>query len=153
MNFEVNLWRFAGIYVLTWAGVTAVAIALLIGFGFELSNSATAMIPALIAAQDAGRKYYNTYGSLPDSGFAWSASFKMTLVEITITLPLAGVFGLAVFADEADASPMTFYAILAGVLAFVYFAGFLFKRYIFMAGAKSASKQQRKQDAATAMTR
>ncbi|EEE43311.1 ABZJ_00895 family protein [Roseibium alexandrii] len=137
MHPEINLIRFAVIYVSVLIGTFVLSTAVLIAADIDIS-SGTQFLPVIAATLDAGHRYFKKYQSLPESGFAWSAAFKMTVVEIIISVPVA--FAFILLATEIDFFSGFFIAIFLGALAFVFLVSFLFKRFLFMSAAKGAQK-------------
>ncbi|MGS4884593.1 ABZJ_00895 family protein [Roseibium sp. MB-4] len=144
MHPEVNLIRFAFIYVSVLIGTFVLGAAVLIAADIDIS-SGTQFLPIIAATLDAGHWYFKKYQSLPDSGFAWSAAFKMTIVEIIVFVPVA--FVVILLATEIDFFSGFYIAIFLGVLAVVFLVSFLFKRFLFMSAAKGAQKAFLKRNA------
>ncbi len=109
--------------------------------GISVNGSVNQIVAVVGAASDAGQRFYKTYQVVPESGFAWRASFQMTLVELTVSMAIAGLFfwyllSQGEFANELGPLMM----ILVPLMVFLFAISLLAKRFAFVGGARRAEK-------------
>lgn len=137
MNYSVSLLRFLGIYILITGSVGLVHVVLVSFAGITLPFSATSMIAPIGATWDAANQFSKKYRTLPPSGFAWSATFKMTLIELSMGLAVIAVF---FFGTIPSGDRMIVGTSLLGETLLVGLFLWLLKRFLFVLFIKNLIK-------------
>ncbi|MHA7776898.1 ABZJ_00895 family protein [Roseibium sp. M-1] len=148
MQQSVGLVRFAVVFTVSLFAMAIVTTLLEYFTGINVSGTINQIIAVYAAASDAGQRFYKTYEIVPDSGFAWSAAFQMTLVEVAISLVLGGLFLLLLLSQgelpDRIGSMMIF---IATLMLFVFAISLVAKRFVFRSSARQAEKAHLKQQA------
>jgi len=138
---SVGLIRFALVFTGLLILMAILSVALEYFTGYSVSGTINQIVAVMGAATDAGQRFYKTYETVPDSGFAWRASFQMTLVEIAIS---AAMFALFVWfllpADELKGGLGSLLTFMAPLMLFVFAISWVAKRFMFVSGARQAEK-------------
>jgi hypothetical protein len=148
MQKSVGLVRFAVVFTGLLIAMAILSAVLEYFTGISVSGSVNQIVAVVCAAMDAGQRYYKKYEAVPDSGFAWRASFQMTLVEIAISAVIFGLF-MALLLSEGETgidlgSLMIF---VVPLLIFVFAVSLVAKRFMFVSGARQAEKVHLKKQA------
>ncbi|ASP34094.1 hypothetical protein CHH27_13265 [Labrenzia sp. VG12] len=121
--------------------MTVVSIVLEIFTGISINGVMSQLVAVMGAATDAGHRFYKNFEIVPDSGFAWSASFQMTLVEGAISLTLGGLFVLFLLASGELGSDLGSFLLFTLLLTIALLAiSWVAKRFMFVSGARQAEK-------------
>ncbi|WP_248158062.1 ABZJ_00895 family protein [Roseibium sediminicola] len=145
MQKSVGLIRFALVFTGYMIAMGIVSLALEYFTGVSLSGTVNQIVSVMGAATDAGQRFYKTYEVVPDAGFAWSASFQMTLVEIAISVVLGGLFIWALVSEGELANGVgPLLTFLVPLMIFMFAISWVLKRYMFVSGARRAEKVQLK---------
>jgi hypothetical protein len=145
---SVGLVRFALVFTGLLIALAIFSVILETLTGFSVSGSVNQIGAVLGASSDAGRHYYKKYEIIPESGFAWRAAFQMTLVELAISVAIAGVFVWFLLSQGELANGLgSLMVIVVPLLIFVFAISLVAKRYMFTSGARHAEKAHlRKQE-------
>jgi hypothetical protein len=109
--------------------------------GITVSGSVNQIAAVMGAATDAGRQFYKRYEAIPDSGFAWRASFQMTLVETVISVFIGGVILWSLFAQSgAGLQVSSLMMLIVPLFIFMFAVSWVAKRYVFRSSARHAEK-------------
>eukprot|EP00903_Cladosiphon_okamuranus_P002133 g2131.t1 len=109
--------------------------------GISINGVMNQLVAVVGAATDAGSRFYKKYETVPDSGFAWHASFLMTLVEGAIVLAFSGVFALVLLASGELGADLGSFLMVALLLTIALLAiSWVAKRFMFTSGARQAEK-------------
>lgn len=148
MQRNVGLVRFAIVFTGLLIAMAIISVVLEIFTGFSINGSVNQIVAVMGAASDAGNRFYRKYQVVPDSGFAWRASFQMTLVELAISIALGGLFLWYLFsAGELKNVPGSLMFILVLLLIFMFAISLVAKRFMFASGARHAEKAHLKKQA------
>jgi hypothetical protein len=138
---SVGLVRFAIVFTGLLIAIAIISVVLEYFTGFSMNGSVNQVVSVLGASSDAGQRFYKNYEVVPDSGFAWRASFQMTLVEFVISTALGGLFFWFLFSQGEIAGGLgPLMTIVAPLMIFLFAISFVAKRFMFVSGARRAEK-------------
>lgn len=141
MQRSVGLVRFALVFTGLLIAMAIIGVALEAFTGFSISGSVNQIVAVLGAASDAGNRFYRKYQVVPDSGFAWRASFQMTLVEFVISLAFLGLFLWYLLSNDELGNGLGSLAfVFVPLLIFMFAISLVAKRFMFVSGARHAEK-------------
>ncbi|TYC64552.1 hypothetical protein FMN63_18895 [Stappia sp. BW2] len=138
---SVGLVRFAFVFSGLLIALAIFSVVLEILTGISITGSVNEIGAVVGAALDAGRQFYKRYKVIPESGFAWRASFQMTLVELAISVVLAGLYIWFLVSQGVvgnNLSSLMFF--IVPLLIFVFAISWVAKRYMFTSGARHAER-------------
>ncbi|EFO29361.1 hypothetical protein TRICHSKD4_5187 [Roseibium sp. TrichSKD4] len=145
MKNSVNLPWFALVYIATIVGLIAFMFLVALVFNIKIPMSAIQLVPVLVATVHVGKMYFEDYQEVPDAKEAWVASWRMTLVEIAIALPvLTGLFFLTFGMEPLRHWSFLLPLALIGAL-FVFWVSLWGKKTLFLHAAIAAQTQQNKE--------
>ncbi|WP_428687755.1 ABZJ_00895 family protein [Roseibium sp.] len=141
MQYSVGLVRFAFVFTGLLILMAILSVVLEAFTGISVNGSVNQIVAVLGAASDAGQRFYKTYQTVPESGFAWHASFQMTLVEIAISVALGGLFFWYLLSQGEFANGLVpLMMILVPLMIFLFGVSLVAKRFAFVGGARRAEK-------------
>ncbi|EAV40532.1 hypothetical protein SIAM614_21632 [Stappia aggregata IAM 12614] len=138
---KVGLVRFGLVFTGLLIALAIVTALLETLTGITVSGSVNQIAAVMGAATDAGRQFFKRYEATPDSGFAWRASFQMTLVETVISVFIGGVFLWSQLSQsESGLQLSSLMMIIVPLLIFMFAVSWVAKRYVFRSSARHAEK-------------
>jgi len=138
---DVGLVRFAFVFIGLLIVLAIVSVALDYFIGMSVNGSVNQIAAVVGASSDAGRRFYKKYEVVPDSGFAWRASFQMTLVELAISMAVSGLFFWYLLSQgELGVGLGSLMIVVVPLVIFLFAVSLVAKRFVFAKAARYAEK-------------
>jgi hypothetical protein len=140
MEPTISLKRFAIVFAITIIAVAVVVTTLEWLLKISVPASATGIVAPMVASMDAGQRFFKKYGTVPESAFAWRASFHMTVVELAISLPLAAILMAVLMSVDGPIDWIFLLGLLFGIGCLIGLLSWVLKRYFLVMAAKNMQK-------------